>query len=118
MKLEINGKTYELYFGMAFLRFINEKYGMMQQGVNLGLALQRLLPGVINNDLVAMEDLIFASIKSNGKSITQAKLDAYFESLTADEVKQLREDLVTALNEANTTHAPLAQILEAVQDEN
>ncbi|MCQ2570301.1 MAG: tail assembly chaperone [Limosilactobacillus sp.] len=116
MQLKINDQTYDVKFGMAFLRELNERAGLIAQGFNIGVALQRIIPGLLANDLTALETIIQAALKASDVIIGQSELDEYFESLTAKQTQKLMDSVLTNLDKSNVTHGPLAQARAGIEE--
>lgn len=109
MKLKIKGNEYELYFGIEFLREIDKRYALDQQGVRLGGGLIQLLPQLRLNSLVAVFDCIQAATKTLHTQPSKADLEAM---LVSDETDI--EDLATVFTKAFETSPLLMKQMKAM----
>ncbi len=118
MQLTINKKEYDFKFGMAFLRELNEQAGLITQGVNVGLALQRVIPSLLGGDTAGLETVIWAGLKGGDYKVPLKKLDEWFESMDANQVKELMDQTLDELDKSNATHGPLAEARENIKAAN
>lgn len=109
--MEING--IELKFGMSFIRELNKKLGMWTaEGVNLGMSLQRALPGILAFDAEAISTVLYCATVHLKKSErpTQAQIDEYLENV--EDFEKLVDELIEALKESSITNVSLKKLMD------
>lgn len=78
MQLTINGKDYELKFGIGFIRELDKVYGIETNGVHFGMGIQAAYPMLTSFSVSALSDIIRCAIKGRLKqeSVDEA-IEAY-----------------------------------------
>lgn len=98
MELTINGKKYQLNFGVGFVRDLDEKYGMSNQaGFSLGMALTKALPALKAYDPAVLSEVIQCAAEP---SVSLAKVDGLIDDPETD-IEKLFTDVLKELSEAN-----------------
>lgn len=98
MELTINGKKYQLNFGVGFVRTLDEKYGMSNQaGFSLGMALTKALPALKSYDPAVLAEVIQCAAEP---ALSLAKVDSLIDDPDTD-VEKLFSDVLKELSEAN-----------------
>lgn len=109
--MEING--IELKFGMDFIRDLNKKLGMWtSEGINLGMSLQRVLPGILAFDPEPIATVLYCATVHLKKSErpTQAQIDEYLENV--EDFEKLVDELIEALKESSITNVSLKKLMD------
>lgn len=82
MNITINGVTYELHFGWAFLKHANEFFGLEAEGINTKAgAMPILMAGASMKDPVALMNLIKCGLASERTQPSNKELEDYIEEL-------------------------------------
>ena len=98
MEITIEGKKYQLNFGVGFVRDLDEKYGMSNQaGFSLGMALTKALPALNAYDPAVLSEVIQCAAEP---SVSLAKVDGLIDAPETD-IEKLFTDVLKELSEAN-----------------
>lgn len=98
MELTIDGKKYQLNFGVGFVRTLDEKYGMSNQaGFSLGMALTKALPALNSYDPAVLAEVIQCASEP---ALSLAKVDSLIDNPDTD-VEKLFSDVLKELSKAN-----------------
>ncbi|WP_461241131.1 tail assembly chaperone [Paucilactobacillus sp. N302-9] len=102
MQLEFNGKVYTEKFGIKFLRELNKKYKVEQDGMEFGVGLQGLLVELFANNVVSLIDALSLANQTEKVKFTQDQLIDAIENGEID-VEKLYDEVLSALKESNMT---------------
>ena len=108
-ELTINGKVYPFNFGFGFLKEVNKRVAVPVEGlpdVKKNLGVQYLVASIMDRDIEALEEVLYAANKGLTPRVTAAELDQYIEETELD---ALFDDVLDLLTSANCTK-------KAVQD--
>ena len=115
MILNINDKEYEVYFGIAFVRALDEKYNSPGiGGSKFGLGLETLVSKVYLGDAVALSDILYAGTASEKSRPTQRQIDQYIDE--CEDIDALFEEVINALKKQNATRKRTLQSIEAIDN--
>lgn len=118
-ELEIKGQIYQFCFGMGFLREINKRINQPVDGLkdvkrDVGLGYHVLL--LIDREVEALVDVLFAANKGFDKRVTTALLDSYIDDPNTD-IEGLFVTVLDFLKSANATKKKTTELLEAAEEE-
>ena len=118
-ELEIKGQIYQFNFGMGFLREINKKINQPVDGLkdvkkDVGLGYTVLL--LIDRDVEALVDTLFAANKGFDRRVTTALLDSYIDDPNTD-IEELFVTVLDFLKKANATKKKTMELVEMAQKE-
>jgi len=103
MNLVINGKDYELYFGLDFINYLDKKYFVEQNGFKLGQGLTYTVAQIeLGNPSILVDLIVAGTITGNKVKPEDAKLfietQADIEALMNDFLLSLEKSPVTRFN--------------------
>lgn len=118
-ELEIKGQIYQFCFGMGFLREINKRINQPVDGLkdvkkDVGLGYYVLL--LIDRDVEALVDTLFAANKGFDRRVTTALLDSYIDDPETD-IEELFVRVLDFLKSANATKKKTMELVEMAQKE-
>ena len=118
-ELEIKRQIYQFNFGMGFLREINKKINQPVDGLkdvkkDVGLGYTVLL--LIDRDVEALVDTLFAANKGFDRRVTTALLDSYIDDPSTD-IEELFVRVLDFLKSANATKKKTMELVEMAQKE-
>jgi len=100
MKITINSKDYELYFGLDFIAYLDKKYHIVQNGFQLGQGLTYAIAQIeLGNPLILL-DLITAGTITGAKPKAE-DVKKFIE--TEADIEVLMSDFLSALETAPST---------------
>jgi len=86
MTIEINGKEYELYFGLDFIDGLNQLYGFESNGVKMQLGGLKMLEAAMSmKDIVAIRKIIKAATETLKSKPSNRDIDKYIETRVIEE---------------------------------
>lgn len=113
MELKINGTVYTFKFGIGFVRELDKKYSIDQNGLKFGFGLNATLPLLLSNDVVILSDILKNANATETPKISQNELDSYLE--TCDNIEEVFDGVLTELRESNVSKLALKTAEENLQ---
>lgn len=118
-ELTIGGKVYQFRFGMGFMRDINKKKsrpidGMPGEKQDVGL--QFAIASLIDEDPVALVDVLEVANKTESPRVSRAMLDNYIDEECTD-IGALFSEVLDFLKQANATKKVATAVVEMVEAE-
>lgn len=115
-ELTINGEVYQFRFGLGFVREINKQKKRAVEGVDekQDIGLQFAIASIIDEDPIALVDILDLANKTEKPRVTRAALDAYIEDAETD-IEALFSELLDFLTNANATKKAVKVVLEMIE---
>lgn len=118
-ELTINETVYQFKFGLGFMREINKQKskpidGMPNETQDVGL--QFAVASLIDEDPIALVDILDIANKTEKPRVTRALLDSYIED-DATDIDALFKGVLDFLCKANATKKTALAVLEMVEVE-
>lgn len=114
MVITINGNDYEVKFGIAFIRQLDEKYFIKnQQGVKFGTGLETKVPMLLTGDAVTLSEFLYLGTCTEAKRPTQKEIDNYVDE--AADIEGLFDTVVDELKKHNATRLKMQELTEALE---
>lgn len=115
MILQINDKEYELYFGVAFVRALDEKHSTPGAGgARFGLGLETYVSKMFAGDTVALAEILYAGTASEKTRPTQKLIDQYIDQ--HEDIDALFEEVFEELKKQNATRRRTLKQLEILEE--
>lgn len=102
MELTIENKTYNFKFGIGFVRYLDGKSSIEQNGVQFGIGLETLIPNLLTGNTVTLSDCLFVANRTENPRVTQEQLDNYIDNENTD-IDGLFDDVLKELKKSNAT---------------
>lgn len=110
-QIEIKGKTYDLHYGIDFIREMDKRYEISGNGVKFGMGIQSAVLYLKDYNPVIIADIILSATHTL-KSIPSLKdIEAWIEE-QADNIEQVFDDFFSALETAPLTKLKVKKVLE------
>ena len=110
MELIINENVYNFRFGIGFVRYLDGKASVKQDGVTFGVGLETLLPNLLSKNTVTLVDCLIAANRTEKITVTQDILDKYIDDDSTD-IDQVFEDVIEELKKSNASKLKTAKII-------
>lgn len=111
MVLSIKNKEYELHFGVAFIRALDNKYFTQGAGgAKFGLGVEVSVPKLMSGDAVALADMLYEATASEKSRPSQKDVDSYVDSV--EDIDALFEEVIEELKNSNATKKKMEQLYE------
>lgn len=108
MKITLNGKDYQLKFGVRFIRELDKKYFFGPEEIHFGTGVQSAFQKLQSHDPVMLFDVLAASLATQ-TTFTDGDFDAFFEAKNEQEINDLFADLVKNLERQPMTAAKIKE---------
>ena len=116
-ELTINDVVYQFKFGLGFVREINKKVSKTDgNNAKQELGLQYAVAGLIDEDPLALVDILDLANKTEKPRVTRNLLDAYIEDENTD-ISALFADVLGFFEKSNATKKIVAAVQEMVAAE-
>ena len=116
MTISINGKDYEIYFGMGFVRALDEKYFITgNNGIKFGTGLETRIPFLLTKDPTVLAEFLYLGTCASEKRPTLKEVDGYLDEV--EDIDALFEEVLEALKKQNATKNAVKQILETLAEQ-
>lgn len=98
--IEINGTKYILSFGLEFLRLLNEKYTMTQEGFELSIGIPKAMTELQFGNAIMVADMIKFATATLHNPPTDTEIEEYVYEQLEDENTTLFDDFFALLQKA------------------
>ena len=116
-ELEIGGQIIQLNFGMGFLREINKKQAVTEDGITANVGLKFAVGNLCDGNVETLVDVIYLANTGCDPRITRDGIDRLIESDSTD-IDKVFDDVLVFLKTANTTKKNTLKALENIEKQN
>jgi predicted SPOUT superfamily RNA methylase MTH1 len=119
-ELTIKGKIYQFRFGIGFVREIDKtKKEKTESGAEVNVGLQYAVAALIDEDPVALVDILFIANKTEDKKarVTKEQIEDYID-YEVEDLEGLFKEVLDFFEKSNATKKKTAAILKLVEEEN
>src|SRR5699024_2078610 len=113
MQIKINGKTYELNFGIRWVLLMNQKHNIAQNGLSQGMGINQAVASLSQYDPIGLSEILLNATWINKERPTSADIEHYLE--TDADVKKLCDSILKEIETANATKAQAKNVLKAMK---
>jgi len=113
MQLTINGKEYDLNFGIGFLRELDKKYFIERNGAKFGNSMEMKIPMLLAKDTVTLADVLYVATCALKKRPSQIDIDAFIDSV--EDIEAIFDEVIEELKKSNATKSQVAKLLTFLQ---
>lgn len=117
-ELTINGTVYQFKFGLGFVRDVNKTKRKAIEGMDekQDVGLQFAVASLIDEDPIALVEILDIANKTEKPRVTRAALDAYIEDENTD-LDAIFKEVLDFLTKANATKKTALAVIEMVEAE-
>lgn len=116
-ELEIGGQIIQLNFGMGFLREIDKKQAVTEDGITVNIGLKLAVGKLCDGNVDTLVDVIYLANTGCDPRITRDGIDRLVESNSTD-IDKVFEDVLGFLKTANATKKSTLKAIENVEKQN
>lgn len=113
MQIKINGKDYELNFGIRWVLLMNQKHNITQNGLSQGMGINQAVASLSQYDPIGLSEILLNATWINKDRPTSADIEHYLE--TDADVKKLCDSILKEIETANATKAQVKNVLKAMK---
>jgi hypothetical protein len=113
MQLEIGGKEYTFKASIAFMRDLNKKVKEKANDRDVDVGMIYSLAGVIDRDIEALIDVLYAMNINFTPRIKKETLESYIED--CEDIDGLFDEVTDFLSKANVSKAKMKQLMDAIK---
>lgn len=113
MQVKINGKDYELNFGIRWVLLMNQKHNITQNGLSQGMGINQAVASLSQYDPIGLSEILLNATWINKERPTSADIDHYLD--TDADVKKLCDSVLKEIETANATKAQVKNVLKAMK---
>ena len=113
MQVKINGKDYELNFGIRWVLLMNQKHNITQNGLSQGMGINQAVASLSQYDPIGLSEILLNATWINKDRPTSADIDHYLE--TDADIKKLCDSILKEIETANATKAQVKNVLKAMK---
>lgn len=113
MQIKINGKAYELNFGIRWVLLMNQKHNVVLNGLSQGMGINQAVVALKQYDPVGLSEIILNATWINKDRPTSADIDHYLD--TDADIKKLCDGILKEIETANATKAQVKNVLKAMK---
>lgn len=84
MQITISGKDYDIHFGMKFIRELDKKYYIDQNGVHFGAGLETVMINLFTANPAALSDILYLGTCTEKVRPMPTEVDAYIEAVAEE----------------------------------
>lgn len=112
MQIKINGKSYELNFGIRWVNLMNQKHNINQNGLVQGMGINQAVASLMQYDPVGLSEIILNATWINKDHPTLADINNYLD--TNADVYSLCNNILHEIESANATKAQVKNVLKTM----
>lgn len=113
MQIKINGRNYELNFGIRWVNLMNQKHNINQNGLSQGMGINQAVASLMQYDPVGLSEIILNATWINKSRPTAADIDNYLD--TKADIYQLCNSILREIENANATKAQVKNVLKTMK---
>lgn len=113
MELTINGKAYSFKFGVKFVREVDKRKPVEQNGVQFGMGLvAKVVPELHATNIATLADVLYMANQTESPKIKQSELDDYIDD--CDDIEALFDEVINELSESNAGKLAMQRTKEKI----
>ena len=113
MQIKINGKDYELNFGIRWVLLMNQKHNITQNGLSQGMGINQAVASLSQYDPIGLSEILLNATWINKERPTSADIDHYLD--TDADIKKLCDSILKEIEVANATKAQVKNVLKTMK---
>ena len=113
MQLKINDKTYNIKFGVKFVRALDKAYPIEQQGLKFGMALSAKIPELYAKNIASLADIIYYGTVTESPRPSLTDVETFVEE--CEDLERLFDDVLQELSESNAGKSLLSEMNQGLK---
>nr|DAW30055.1 MAG TPA: tail assembly chaperone [Caudoviricetes sp.] len=108
MQLAINGKTYNVKFGVKFVRSLDKTFPIERNGMKFGMALSAKIPELYAKNIASLADILYHGTVTESPRPSLADVETFVEE--HEDLEQLFDDVIQELSESNAGKSLMSEM--------
>lgn len=108
MQLAINGKTYNVKFGVKFVRSLDKTFPIERNGMKFGMALSAKIPELYAKNIASLADILYHGTVTESSRPSLADVETFVEE--HEDLEQLFDDVIQELSESNAGKSLMSEM--------
>ena len=113
MQIKINGKNYDLNFGIRWVLLMNQEHNVALNGLSQGMGINQAVVALKQYDPVGLSEILLNATWINKDRPTSADIDHFLD--TDADIKKLCDSILKEIEVANATKASVKKVLKAMK---
>lgn len=113
MILSVNSKDYSFRFGVGFIRRMDERYQMKENGVSFGASMETRVPMLLAKDTAALAEILFIANQTETPRLSQNDVDDFIDN--ADNIEAVFDEVIDELKKSNATKLKMKSLIETLK---
>ena len=114
MQININGKKYELNFGIRFVMLMNQKHNANSNGMTLGMGINQATVVLAQNDVVGLAEILECATWINKDRPTINQIYAFIDNPKTN-IDKLFEQVKHELTTSNATRTQVKNMMKTMK---
>ncbi len=114
MQIKINNKSYNLNFGIQFIRLMNQNHHVENNGISQGMGLNQAVASLATYDPIGLSEILQCACWINKERPSKFDIDNYLD--TKADIKLLCDRILKELENANITKAQVKNVLKTMKE--
>ena len=106
MQFKIDDRTYDVYFGIAALKYLDEQYTFKDEdtGISLGLGVEILMASLSTKNVLAVVNFMKAGTVTERQKPSDRGIESFIGSMDAEEFNRFIQEAIDELKKQPLTH--------------
>ena len=114
MQVKIDGKDYELNFGIRFINLMDQNHNLSNNGIKTGMGVNQAVTSLTMLDPIGLAEIIECTTWINKERPTMNQIYNFLDT-TAD-IAKLCKDILKELQTSNSTKAQVKNVLKTMKN--
>ena len=110
-QIEINGKKYDLHYGIDFIREMDKRYEIKGNGVSFGMGLQSAVVDLKDFNPAVIAGIIQAATATERPLLKSGDIEAWIEA-QGDNLEKVFDDFLERLKKSPVTRLKVNKVLK------
>ena len=116
MVINIKNNDYEVCFGIAFVRALDEKYYVQSKtGIKFGTGMETRIPLLLTYDPITLSEFLYLGTCTEKKRPSQMDVDAYVDQV--EDIDALFDEVIQELKKQNATKKKMEALAADLAEE-
>lgn len=115
MQIKIDGKKYNLNFGIKFVFLMNQAHHAQEKGINIGMGVNQVAFTLLQKDVVGLAEILENATWINKERPTLNQIYAYLDNPSTD-IDKLFNQVSHEVTTANATKSAVKNLMKTMKN--